>query len=465
MQKEEQLKGQLNDQLRVQAKVQLEVQIPEQVNGILETLQGAGHEAYVVGGCVRDALLGREPHDWDITTSALPLEVKTLFPRTIDTGLQHGTVTVMCGRTGYEVTTFRVDGVYEDGRHPKEVTFTPSLEEDLKRRDFTINAMAYDGKGGLIDLFDGQRDLEKGIVRAVGDPMQRFSEDALRIMRAVRFSAQLGYEIDGATLEAASVLAPNLKKISAERIRDELEKTLMSDRPDFLRTAWKAGITRQFLPEFDACMETVQNNPHHCYTVGEHTLKAVSLARKDKVLRLTMLLHDFGKPACRTTDDKGVDHFYKHGEVGYGMAQAILKRLKYDNATIRQVVPLVQWHDTQIRLTAPAVRRAIVKIGEDLFPLLLEVKQADLLAQSTYQREEKQQKLDTLRSIYEQIIERGDCLGFKTLAVNGSDLIALGVRPGRELGAILAQMLEEVLNNPEHNDKDYLVKRFANITG
>ena len=345
MQKEEQLKGQLNDQLRVQAKVQLEVQIPEQVNGILETLQGAGHEAYVVGGCVRDALLGREPHDWDITTSALPLEVKTLFPRTIDTGLQHGTVTVMCGRTGYEVTTFRVDGVYEDGRHPKEVTFTPSLEEDLKRRDFTINAMAYDGKGGLIDLFDGQRDLEKGIVRAVGDPMQRFSEDALRIMRAVRFSAQLGYEIDGATLEAASVLAPNLKKISAERIRDELEKTLMSDRPDFLRTAWKAGITRQFLPEFDACMETEQINPHHCYTVGEHTLKAVSLARKDKVLRLTMLLHDFGKPACRTTDDKGVDHFYKHGEVGYGMAQAILKRLKYDNATIRQVVPLVQWHD------------------------------------------------------------------------------------------------------------------------
>ena len=445
--------------------MQVQIQIPEQVNTVLDTLQDAGYEAYVVGGCVRDALLGREPHDWDITTSALPLEVKTLFPRTIDTGLQHGTVTVMCGRTGYEVTTFRVDGVYEDGRHPKEVTFTPSLEEDLKRRDFTINAMAYDGKGGLIDLFGGQKDLEEGIVRAVGDPRQRFSEDALRIMRAVRFSAQLGYEIDGDTLKAASELAPNLRRISAERIRDELEKTLMSDRPEFLRTAWQAGITKQFLPEFDKCMETEQNNPHHCYTVGEHILKGISLVRRDKVLRLAMLLHDIGKPACRTTDDKGIDHFYGHADVGYEMAQSILKRLKYDNATIRQVLPLVKWHDMQIRLTAPAVRKAVIKIGEDLFPLFLEVKQADMLSQSTFHREEKQQILDTVSSMYSQIIARGDCLSLRDLAVNGSDLIALGVKPGREVGAILAKMLEEVLNNPEHNDKEYLVKRFANITG
>ena len=453
MQKEEQLR------------VQLTVQIPEQVNSILETLQGAGFEAYIVGGCVRDALLGREPHDWDITTSALPYEVKELFPRTIDTGLQHGTVTVMCGRTGYEVTTFRVDGVYEDGRHPKEVTFTPSLAEDLKRRDFTINAMAYDGKGGLIDLFGGQQDLADGIIRAVGDPLQRFSEDALRIMRAIRFSAQLGYGIDGATLEAASELAPNLRKIGAERIRDELEKTLMSDRPDYLRTAWQAGIMKEFLPEFDECMETPQNNPHHCYTVGEHILKGVSLVRKDKVLRLAMLLHDIGKPACRTTDDKGIDHFYHHADVGYGMAQTILKRLKYDNATIRKVLPLVKWHDIQIRLTEPAVRKAIVKIGEDLFPLLLEVKQADMLAQSTYQREEKQRILDTVSSMYARIIERGDCLSLRDLAVNGSDLIELGVKPGREVGTILAQMLDDVLNVPDHNDKEYLVKRFANITG
>ena len=398
---------------------QVQIRIPEQVNSILETIQGAGYETYVVGGCVRDALLGREPHDWDITTSALPGQVKKLFPRTIDTGLKHGTVTVMCGAVGYEVTTFRVDGVYEDGRHPKEVTFTPSLEEDLKRRDFTINAMAYDGRGGLIDLFGGQKDLERGLIRAVGDPAQRFSEDALRIMRAVRFSAQLGYEIEEATLKAASDLAPNLQKISAERIREELEKTLMS----------------------------------------------VSLVRKDRVLRLSMLLHDMGKPACRTTDEKGIDHFYGHADVGYEMARSILKRLKYDNATIRQVLPIVKWHDMQVRLTEPAVRRAVVKIGEDLFPLFLEVKQADMLAQSTFQREEKQEILDTLGGLYSRIIERGDCLNLKDLTVKGSDLIALGIRPGKEMGTILTQMLEDVLNVPEHNNKEYLVKRFAHFTG
>ena len=208
--------------------MKVQIVIPEQVNSILESLQKAGYEAYVVGGCVRDALLGREPHDWDITTSALPTEVKNVFPRTVDTGLQHGTVTVLCGGTGYEVTTFRVDGVYEDGRHPKEVTFTPSLKEDLRRRDFTINAMAYNNASGLVDLFGGQQDLENGVVRAVGDPVQRFTEDALRIMRAIRFSAQLGYEIEPGTLKAAEILAPNLQKISSERIREELEKSAAS---------------------------------------------------------------------------------------------------------------------------------------------------------------------------------------------------------------------------------------------
>ena len=233
--------------------MKVQIVIPEQVNSILESIQKAGYEAYVVGGCVRDALLGREPHDWDITTSALPTEVKNVFPRTVDTGLQHGTVTVLCRGTGYEVTTFRVDGVYEDGRHPKEVTFTPSLKEDLRRRDFTINAMAYNNASGLVDLFGGQQDLENGVVRAVGDPVQRFTEDALRIMRAIRFSAQLGYEIEPGTLKAAEILAPNLQKISSERIREELEKTLVSDRPELLRTAWAAGITKEFIPEFDRC--------------------------------------------------------------------------------------------------------------------------------------------------------------------------------------------------------------------
>lgn len=437
------------------------IQIPEQANIILEKLQASGYEAYVVGGCVRDALLGREPHDWDITTSALPLEVKKIFPRTIDTGLKHGTVTVMIGREGYEVTTYRVDGVYEDGRHPKEVTFTPNLREDLQRRDFTINAMAYSPSDGLVDLFGGREDLENGLIRAVGDPMQRFSEDALRIMRAVRFSAQLGYDIEPGTLLAATTLAPTLSRISSERIRDELEKTIMSDRPDFLRKAWKAGITRQFLPEFDLCMETPQENPHHCYTVGEHILKGLSLIRRDKILRLTMLLHDIGKPACKTTDDKGIDHFYGHQEKSTEMALDILKRLKYDNNTIRQVTALVRYHDLAVRLTAPKVRKAVVKVGEDLFPLFLEVKQADLLAQSTYMREEKQENLDQLREIYAGIVERGDCLSLRDMAVKGADILAAGVKPGRKVGDLLTQMLDDVLDVPEHNNKEYLMGRYC----
>ena len=441
--------------------MQVKIVIPEQVNSILESLQKSGYEAYVVGGCVRDALLGREPNDWDITTSALPTEVKSVFPRTIDTGLQHGTVTVLCGGTGYEVTTFRVDGVYEDGRHPKEVTFTPSLREDLKRRDFTINAMAYNNENGLVDLFGGQKDLENGIVRAVGDPVQRFTEDALRIMRAIRFSAQLGYEIEPETLRAASALAPNLRRISSERIREELEKTLVSDRPELLRTAWAAGITKEFIPEFDRCMETDQINPHHCYTVGEHILKGVSLVRKDRILRITMFLHDIAKPICHTVDEEGIDHFRGHAEVGCSLAKIILQRLKYDNATIRKVTTLVKYHDMQIRLTEPAVRKAIVMTGADLFPLLLEVKLADFMSQSTFQREEKQEKFDMLRAIYGRIVERGDCLSLRELAVNGSDLIKTGVKPGREVGNILARMFEEVLDVPEHNDKEYLLGRFV----
>ena len=441
--------------------MQVKIVIPEQVNSILESLQKSGYEAYVVGGCVRDALLGREPNDWDITTSALPTEVKSVFPRTIDTGLQHGTVTVLCGGTGYEVTTFRVDGVYEDGRHPKEVTFTPSLREDLKRRDFTINAMAYNNESGLVDLFGGQKDLENGIVRAVGDPVQRFTEDALRIMRAIRFSAQLGYEIEPETLRAASALAPNLRRISSERIREELEKTLVSDRPELLRTAWAAGITKEFIPEFDRCMETDQINPHHCYTVGEHILKGVSLVRKDRILRITMFLHDIAKPICHTVDEEGIDHFRGHAEVGCSLAKTILQRLKYDNATIRKVTTLVKYHDMQIRLTEPAVRKAIVMTGADLFPLLLEVKLADFMSQSTFQREEKQEKFDMLRAIYGRIVERGDCLSLRELAVNGSDLIKTGVKPGREVGNILARMFEEVLDVPEHNDKEYLLGRFV----
>ena len=434
------------------------LEIPKNAETILHILENAGYEAYVVGGCVRDSILGRKPDDWDVTTSAKPEQVKELFHRTVDTGLQHGTVTVLMEKEGYEVTTYRVDGEYEDGRHPKEVTFTASLEEDLKRRDFTINAMAYNPSGGLVDLFGGLEDIDRKIIRCVGDPLERFTEDALRIMRAVRFSAQLGFSIEEETRKALKVLAPNLKHVSAERIQVELVKLLMSPHPDYLRTAYEAGITAEFLPEFDACMETSQNTPHHCYTVGEHILHSLCHVRADRVLRITMLLHDIGKPVVRKTDENGRDHFKTHGNVGEKMAGQILRRLKFDNDTIRKVTRLVKWHDDRPEGTLKSVRRAVNRIGEDLFPLYLEVQQADMLAQSLYRRSEKQARLDSVRDAYRQIIEEKQCVSLKTLAVTGRDLIENGYRPGREIGEKLEKLLNLVLEDPEKNQKEILLE-------
>ena len=412
----------------------------------------------MVGGCVRDSILGRSPDDWDITTSAKPEEVKALFRRTVDTGLIHGTVTVMLDKEGFEVTTYRVDGEYEDGRHPKEVSFTASLEEDLKRRDFTINAMAYNPKRGLVDLFGGVQDMEKRIIRCVGNPLERFTEDALRILRAVRFSAQLGFSIEGETLKAISVLAPNLKYVSAERIQVELLKLLVSPHPDYLRTAYEAGITKEILPEFDRCMETEQNTPHHCHNVGEHTLQSLLNIRADKVLRLTMLLHDFGKPVVKRTDEDGGDHFKTHGPEGEKMAVSILRRLKMDNDTIRKVRSLIKWHDYRPKGEAVSVRKAISLIGEELFPLYLEVQKADILAQSAYRREEKLARLTAVSALYEEILDRGQCISLKTMALTGRDLIDAGYTPGKELGEILEKLLVHVLENPEDNKKEILLK-------
>ena len=436
----------------------MELRIPEKAEIILHTLEEAGYEAYVVGGCVRDSILGRSPDDWDITTSAKPEEVKALFRRTVDTGLIHGTVTVMLDKEGFEVTTYRVDGEYEDGRHPKEVSFTASLEEDLKRRDFTINAMAYNPKRGLVDLFGGVQDMENRIIRCVGNPLERFTEDALRILRAVRFSAQLGFSIEGETLKVISVLAPNLKYVSAERIQVELLKLLVSPHPDYLRTAYEAGITKEILPEFDRCMETEQNTPHHCYNVGEHTLQSLLNIRADKVLRLTMLLHDFGKPVVKRTDENGRDHFKTHGPEGEKMAVSILRRLKMDNDTIRKVRSLIKWHDYRPKGEAVSVRKAASLIGEELFPLYLEVQKSDILAQSTYRREEKLARLTAVSALYEEILDRGQCISLKTMALTGRDLIDAGYTPGKELGEILEKLLVHVLENPEDNKKEILLK-------
>ncbi len=435
----------------------MKLTIPVNAEKILRVLENQGFEAFIVGGCVRDSILGRRPDDWDITTSARPEQVKALFRRTVDTGLKHGTVTVLMDKESYEVTTYRIDGEYEDGRHPKEVAFTASLEEDLKRRDFTINAMAYHPDRGLVDLFRGMDDIRAEIIRCVGNPLERFGEDALRILRAVRFSAQLGFSIEAETKTGIEELAPNLKLVSAERIQTELVKLLVSPHPDYFLTAYETGITRQFLPEFDACMETGQNTPHHCLSVGLHTLQSLLNIRPDKVLRLTMLLHDIGKPAVKKTDENGRDHFKMHGPAGEKMASAILRRLKFDNDTISKVCRLIRWHDDRPAPDMCSVRRAVNRIGEDIFPLYLEVQRADMLAQSTYKREEKAARLEGVNECYRKILEEGQCVSLKSMAVKGRDLIAAGYAPGPELGEILNRLLEHVLEHPEDNEKDRLL--------
>lgn len=298
----------------------------------------------------------------------------------------------------------------------------------------------------------------KKVIRCVGDPMERFQEDALRILRAVRFSAQLGFTIEASTKEAIGALAPNLKLVSAERIQVELVKLLVSPNPDYLRVAYETGVTAEFLPEFDVCMKTDQNTPHHCYTVGEHILKSLLHVRADKVLRLTMLLHDIGKPVVKITDENGRDHFKMHGPESEQMAKVILRRLKFDNDTIHKVCRLVKWHDARPAAQMPNVRRSVNKIGEDIFPLYLEVQRADMLAQSTYQRREKEERLEGVKSCYEQIVEKKQCVSLKSLAVTGRDLIQAGYKPGPYLGEILNQLLEHVLEYPEDNQKETLMQ-------
>ncbi len=435
----------------------IKIEMPRDVREIIEVLERAGFEAFAVGGCVRDAVLGRIPADWDITTSAMPKEVKALFPRTIDTGILHGTVTVMKNRVGYEVTTYRIDGEYEDARHPKEVSFTSNLIEDLKRRDFTINAMAYNDRVGLVDEFDGIGDLKNKMIRCVGEPGDRFGEDALRMLRAVRFSAQLGFTIDQKTRAAIGELAENLRKISAERIQTELVKLLLSDHPDYLRVAYETGITGVVLPEFDALMRQEQNDAFHEGTVGEHTLKSLQNVQCDKVLRLTMLFHDMGKPLTGSITEEGVSRFSGHPGISSDMAKTIMHRLKFDNDTTDKVKKLTAVHDLSIKNEPNCVRHAISKVGKELFPYFLKIRRADILAQKQETQEKALSDLQKLKEIYEGILERGECVCIKELSVDGRDLLMAGVPQGKQIGEILNDLLDIVLEEPEKNTKETLL--------
>jgi tRNA nucleotidyltransferase (CCA-adding enzyme) len=436
----------------------MQIKIPENVEKIINTLEAAGFEAYAVGGCVRDTLLNRTPNDWDITTSAHPEDVKKLFKVTFDTGIEHGTVSVLLDKVVYEVTTYRIDGEYDDARHPNSVLFTDSLKEDLRRRDFTINAMAYNPRTGIVDLYGGREDIENRIVRCVGDAKERFDEDALRILRAVRFAAQLGYTIEKETKKAITELAENLKKISAERIREEFLKMITSDNPGYIVEAYELGITKVFLPEFDLMMRTPQNNPHHAYTVGVHTVKVMENIKADKVLRLAALLHDVGKPATRKTGDNGIDHFYGHPKVGVDISKDIFNRLKFDNETKRKVCTLVGCHDWIIESSDIHIRKEIHRIGEEAFPDIFELNRADILGQGKYRMEEKLELLDRVRKAYDEVMERKECVSLKTLAVTGADLIKAGCKEGPEIGKKLESLLEKVLEDPSLNTKEKLLE-------
>ncbi|MCR5269095.1 MAG: CCA tRNA nucleotidyltransferase [Lachnospiraceae bacterium] len=389
------------------------IALPSKVEKIIQVLNDNGYEAYAVGGCVRDSLLGREPEDWDITTSAEPAQIKALFRRTVDTGIKHGTVTVLFGSDGFEITTYRIDGKYEDNRHPKEVLFTKSLEEDLKRRDFTINAMAYNDDTGIVDLFDGLGDMDRKVIKAVGDARERFSEDALRILRALRFSAQLNYAIDGDTKSAIAALKDNLKEISAERIRVELQKLLMSDHPEKLEEMKELGITKVVLPEYDA--------------IGDKICEKIAGSDKNLWIRLALLLYHFDDP------------------------RAVLRRLKYDNETIRNVTTLIRHADDETEPEPAKVRHAMVEVGVERMPYLISLKRALQKQDPKY--------IDAYEKIYRQILADGDCICLKDLSVTGNDLMQEFHMPeGRELGECLQYLFAQVLNDPSLNERETLFR-------
>lgn len=399
----------------------MELNLPQKVNQIIETLAAHGHEAYAVGGCVRDSILGRVPEDWDITTSAKPEEIKAVFKRTVDTGIQHGTVTVLIEKEGFEVTTYRIDGEYEDSRHPKEVIFTGNLLEDLKRRDFTINAMAYNKRVGMVDAFGGVEDLQKGIIRCVGEPKERFSEDALRILRGVRFGAQLGFTIEKETAKAMKDLAWTLEKISAERIQVELVKLLKSKNPDHVLFLEEFRIAKVVLPEY------------HKYSAEE----------KVKVLEILRVLEQegFRDVALRLAT---VCFFLTEQE-----GTTVMRRLKFDNQTRKTVELLLRYRDYHLEENPVAVRKALSKMGEDIFFLLLDLKYAS--------EKVSQEEQDGLHNMAKGILESGQCVSIKGLKVTGKDLMDAGLLKGPVIGDVLEMLLEKVLENPEYNDREILL--------
>ena len=429
--------------------------IAPQVKKIMGIMKENGYESYAVGGAVRDLLRGGEPCDWDMTTNARPEQIMALFEgHAIPTGLQHGTVTVRLDGISVEMTTYRVDGAYEDHRHPDCVEFTDELTEDLKRRDFTVNAMAMDEEGNVTDVFGGQADLAAKRIRCVGDPKQRFEEDALRILRAIRFSSTLGFPLEQETDAAVHAEAPMLQTVAAERLREELLRLLCGR--DVLRVLLEySDVLGVFLPEILPSVGLDQRNRHHCYTVWEHIAHTVSYVPPEGLLRMTMLIHDLGKPASMTVDEEGIGHFRGHAEISCQLGEEMLERLKFDNESQERILKLVKWHDVPIEPTEKAMRRALNKMGAENVQALLKVKRADNLAQAP-EFLNRQLEVADLEMLLYHILKQDACFSLKQLAVNGHDLLELGYR-GKEIGTTLQLLLEAVIDERLPNNKKALL--------
>lgn len=438
----------------------LKIEIPSGANEIIHTLQNNGYEAFLVGGCVRDSILGRSIHDYDVTTSATPDEMMEVFKgkRIIETGLQHGTITIVIDGEGYECTTYRIDGHYSDSRRPDSVTFTRSLEEDLKRRDFTINAMAYNNEAGLIDPFNGLEDIEHYKIRCVGRAEDRFSEDALRILRAIRFASQLGFVLEPDTDWHISKMYKNLENISIERINSEFCKIAASS--DFcVQMVLYHEVFSLFIPEIKDMFGFQQNNPYHLYDVWNHTVHAIEYCESDNlVTRLAVFFHDIGKPHCYQDDEDSIRHFKGHGRVGADMTDKIMKRLRFDNDTREKVVELVYYHDATFEVGKKYVKRWLNKIGEEQFRRLLNVRRADIKAQADINQETRLQKMDNIEYILEEVLQDDECFSLKDLAVNGKDLITIGYKPGKEIGEVLNNLLDLVISGEYKNEKEKLLE-------
>lgn len=423
---------------------------------ILDVLNGAGFEAYFVGGCVRDTIMGRPFHDTDITTNALPEQIMEVFRnyRIIPTGIKHGTVTVISGGVPYEITTYRIDGEYSDSRRPDSVEFTSSLREDLARRDFTVNAIAMNSAGEISDFFGGTEDIKNKIIRCVGSPEKRFSEDALRIMRAVRFSSQLGFKIESETAEAIHKMKDRLKNISRERIREELDKLICGKNCVEVLMEYSDVITT-VIPEFQKCIGFEQHSPYHKYTVWEHTVRAVSLAPSDNVkMRRALFFHDIAKPVCAKFDETGRGHFKNHAEKGAEMAQSIMKNLRYDGNSIAYAVMLIAHHSDKI-CTETDVKKLMSLIGDNLFLELMEMKKCDNSAKNDFVLEQNI-PLDNLIKAAHRIIENNECRSLKNLDISGNDLIKAGLQ-GAEIGEALNKLLNLVIEGKLLNEKDKLI--------